>query len=181
RGALLIQTWLIESVIVLQLVPLVKDSKRIRRNTTISIIMLGIGLEMGVLTVALFGPITKNFIFPALQFVRFASLGEYFRGLDISIMGVWIAGIFIKLAVFYYVFVTGLVQLLGLKAYKQLIVPAGIIIISFSMVVSRSIMEFTHFLHFIFPLYSLVIAFILPAFLLIISVFRNKKPADKSI
>ncbi|TYQ17977.1 UNVERIFIED_CONTAM: spore germination protein KB [Acetivibrio alkalicellulosi] len=174
RGGILIQAWLIETVIILQLIPFIKKKNKIRSIITASIVILGMGLMIGVLTIALFGSAAKNFMLPALEFVRYASFGAYFRGVDITIMGVWAGGIFIKISLFFYVFITGLAQLLNIKSYKGLIVPGGLLVITSSMVCSRNIIEAIYFLNFIFPLYSFSIAFILPSLLLLVSIFRSK-------
>jgi len=174
RGAILIQSWMVETVTILQLFPFIKEKKKIRRTVTISIVALGIALQIGVLTIALFGSATKIFMLPALEFVRYASLGEYFRGLDITIMGVWVGGIFVKMSIFFYVFTTGLAQLLNMKSYKELILPVGVLIVTFSMVFSRNIMGGIYFSNFIFPLYSFFVVFLLPVLLLLVSMLRKK-------
>ncbi|MDQ2085570.1 endospore germination permease [Herbivorax sp. ANBcel31] len=173
RGGLLIQSWLVETVIVLQLIPFIKDKKNIRSKVTASIVILGFGLQIGVLTIALFGAATKIFMLPALEFVRFASFGENLRGVDITIMGIWMGGIVVKISIFFYVFTTGLAQLLNIKSYKGLILPSGTLLITFSMAFSRNVMEGNYFANFIKPFYSFSVAFILPTLVLLVSKIRK--------
>lgn len=180
RGALLIQGWLLEAVLILQLIPITRDTERIKRNTLLSIVVLGISMELGVFTIAIFGPLTEQFLFPALEYVRFASLGRFLENLDISIMGVWIIGIFVKVSLFYYIAVVATAQLFNLKSYKYMIAPVGVLISCLSTVTGESIIDIMHFIHFIFPLYSLTIGFIIPGLLLLVSVIRRKPPIAHS-
>ncbi len=174
RGGILIQSWLIESVFVLQLIPFVKEREKIRKHVVLSIVFLSLGLQTGVMTIAVLGPLTGKMLFPALEYVRYASIGVYINNLDISIMVVWISGIFVKIALAYYLAVLALAQLFGFPSYKELVVPVGLLIISLSIVASQSIVKFVHELHYIFPFYSFSMAFILPAILLLVSVIKDK-------
>lgn len=173
RGSILIQAWMIETIIILQLMPFLKDKKKIRSSVTASLVVVGLGLQIGVLIIALFGLATKFFMFPALEFVRYASFGENFRGIDITIMSVWLGGAFIKISAFTYIFIMGLAQLINIKSHKDLIVPGGVLIATYSMVFSRNVMEETYFIGFIKPFYSLSVVFLLPTLLLLVSTLRK--------
>ena len=177
RGSFLIKSYLLEVVVVLQLIPFVSKKDKIRRNTLIAVILLGLSLMVGTLTIAVFGPVTKNFLFPALEFVRYAGTGQFFRNLDISIMGVWIAGIFIKISVFYYCSVLALAQLLNFKSYKPLIIPIGALTLCLSMYSPKTLFQALYFMRFIYPFFVMLIAFVLPTLLLTVSLIRGKTPA----
>lgn len=184
KGGLLIQSWLLEFVIILQLIPYVKDKKNIRKYTTVSVGILFLSMELGVLTIAVFGKLTGELLFPALEYVRFASIGEYIQNLDITIMGVWITGIFAKTTIVYYAIVLGLSQLCGLKTFKSMILPVGLILLSISMAASERIVSLYNFLHRTLPVYSFFVAFLIPALLLVTAVIRGipgngKKKAKK--
>ena len=174
RGSILIQAWIIETIVILQLIPFVNDKKKIRSSVTASLVIIGAGLQMGVLIIALFGSATKSFILPALEFVRYANFGENFRGIDITIMSVWIGGAFVKISVFFFIFILGLARFLNIKSYKDLIIPGGVLLITYSMVFSRNIMEEMYFISFIKPFYSLCVVFLMPLLLLFISTLKKK-------
>lgn len=174
KGGILIQSWLIESVIILQLIPFVKERKKIKRNVIFSVIFLGIGLQTGVMTIAVLGPLTGKLLFPALEYVRYASIGAYINNLDISIMVVWISGIFVKIALSYYLTTLALSQLFGFSSYKEMVVPVGLALIALSVASSQSIVDFMHELHYIFPFYVFSMAFVLPAILRLVSVIKDK-------
>lgn len=180
KGGILIQAWMIETVILLQFIPFTEYKQKTRKYLTLSLVALSISLEVGVLTIAVFGKLTSKLLFPALEYVRYARLGPYIQNLDISIMVVWIAGMFIKIAVSYYAGVLGLSQLFGFKSYKQMIIPAGILIVSLSIASAKMLVNLIHFLHYIFPFYSFTLSFIIPVFLLIVSFFRGKSDQPKT-
>lgn len=173
RGGILVLGWLVQPVVFLQILPFVSDKKTVRRNMNISVIVLGLALELGVLTIAVFGPLTAKLLFPALEYVRFASLGYYIQNLDIIIMVVWVGGIFIKIVVFYYAAVLGISQLFGLKESKALISPVGALIICFSMSTAKTLGELMHALHYVSPLFSSAMALVVPGILLAVSLIRG--------
>jgi len=175
KGSIPLQGWLLQTVILLQLIPFTKSKEKIKKNTLAAVAILGVSLEIGVLTIAVFGDATRDLLLPALNFVRIARIGEYFTNLDISIMGVWVGGIFIKVAVFFFITTLGISQVFGFKSYKPLIIPVGTAIISFSMSISRDIVEFTYYLHYIYPLFSFSVAFFIPLLLFAVSIIKNRK------
>lgn len=172
RGAFLIQAWFLESVLVLQLVPYVRERQSIRKYMLFFILAIFVGLMLGTSIVAVFGPLSGKLLFPALEFVRYAKIGRYMQNLDISIMGLWTTGIFIKIAVFMYVSFHGLVQLLELKDGKRLLLP--LILLTFGMAVSDDRFSETYqTTHYIFPFCSLLVGVVLPVILLIASAIRR--------
>jgi spore germination protein KB len=173
KGGILIQSWLLEIVIILQLVPYVRDKKNIKKYTAISVGILGLSMALGVLIFAVFGRMTGRLLFPALEYARFANIGEYVKNLDITIMAVWITGMFIKAAIIYYAIVLGLSQLCGLKTYKTMILPVGLVLLSISMATSERIVSLYNFLHRIMPFYSFFVAFAIPALLLAVAKIRG--------
>ncbi len=174
KGGLLIQGWVIEIIFLLQIIPFITNKNKIRKYISISTAALGISLETGVLVIAVFGPITGKLIFPALNYIRFASLGPYIHNLDISILVVWIAGIFIKISIFYYVSVHSISQLFGFKSYKSTIVPVGVLLVLFSVISFKMLSQVLYFLHFIYPVCSFMMAFIIPCLLLFTSFIKDK-------
>ncbi|OCL27172.1 hypothetical protein U472_06765 [Orenia metallireducens] len=179
RGALLIQTWLLKSIVLLQLIPFIRKKEKLHRNISIATIMLGNGLMVGVLLIAIFGPLTEHMIFPALGYVRLISFGKYIEHIDALIMLIWLAGIFINIAIYYYAAVLGLAQLLSLKTYKPMISPVGILIICFSIIIAKNQTELLDFIHYIYPFYISTIAIVIPTILLLVSIIKNKHKRDE--
>lgn len=176
KGGLFVQTWLIETVITLMLIPYIKEKEKARKYLNFAILILGGTLIVGASTIAVFGvSLTEKFLFPALEYVRYASLGPNIQNLDMGIMLVWITGIYIKIALSYFVGVLALTQVIGSRSYKRLMVPIGIIIIVFASASARMLIELIYSIKYILPFYFLVIALIIPSILLLISVIRKQK------
>lgn len=173
RGGFLIQSWIGHTIVLLQVIPFVEDKHKIRKKTALGILALCFALEIGVLTIAVFGEFTAKLYFPALEFVRIARLGSYIENLDVIIMVVWIAGIFLKIAWFYYASVLSIAQFCGLKSYRQLVVPIGVLIICFSIVYAKNIMEVVNGTHYLLPLFNTSLSVIIPVILLIVSFIRH--------
>ncbi len=174
KGALLIQAWLLETVVILVYLPFLKDKKKIRGVTILSIILLGLTLLVGILTISVFGEITEKMVFPALYYVRVASFGDFLERLDILFAGVWISGILIKVMIFYHIALVEISNVFSLKSYKAMIIPVGILIAIMSLTTNR-LSDILSFLHFIWPFFSLTASFLIPSVLLIVSVIRKKR------
>ena len=174
KGAFFIHTWMSEAVLFLQIIPYVKEKQKIRRAMNISIIVLGFSLMIGIMTITVFGAaLTAKLLLPALEYVRYAKLGYYIQNLDISIMIVWTSGIFVKIALAYFAGTLALSQLLGLKSYKNIIIPVGAMLIIFSLVSGKTLTDVLFFLKYILPFFFLFIALILPLLLLTVSLIRK--------
>lgn len=176
KGSLLVQGWIAETVIILHLIPYVKDKEKIRKYTNIAIVWVFMSFLAGTLVIAVFGAeLTANFLFPALQYARYISLGPDIQNLDIVIMIFWLAGMFIKIALSYYGCVSALSQMLSLKSYKNFIVTVGLTIIIFASAISKMLVEFLFYIVYITPFYNIFMAFVIPLILLVVSVIRKQK------
>lgn len=176
KGAFLIQTWLTETVVFLQILPYIKERQKIRKYLNLSILTLGGSLMVGILTITVFGVgMTAKLLFPALEYVRFARLGSFLQNLDISIMVVWISGIFVKIAFSYFAGALSLSQALGFKSYKNIIFPVGVLIIAMSCATATKLTNMLFFLKYILPEYFVVMTTLIPLLLLIVAMLRKRK------
>jgi spore germination protein KB len=174
RGGLVILGWMGEIVLVLQLLPYISKQEKINKSVLLGNLVVAVGILLGTMVYALFGPLTELFLIPSLEFARFASLGKYIQNFDLIVMAIWATGIYIKLMIFYFVATFSLAQLCNVNNYKTLVLPAGLLIGSLVISSEVKIVEVLHFLHYIFPLYSVTMTFVIPLILLVLS-FLNKK------
>jgi len=183
KGSVVVHGIMLDIVVALQFIPFVKnkEKRKIKKYVLITTFLLGISLELGVLAIGLFGPLTGLLVLPALEYTQLASLGVYLTNLEILILGIWIGGIFVKLSIFYYVIVLSIAQLFDLKSYRPMIVPVGIFIITFSTVLREQIGRFFYMLHYIDPVTGIIFGLMLPSILLVISLIRGRnKRASKA-
>jgi len=184
RGSVIIHGIMLDIIVALQFIPFVRaqEKSKIKGYVLVTTLVLGISLELGVLAIGLFGPLTKLLVFPALEYTQLARLGAYLTNLEILIAGVWIGGIFIKLAIYYYVCVLGIAQLFSVNSYKPMIVPVGIFIITFATVAREPIGKFFYILHYIDPVAGIIYGLIIPSVLLVVSFIKGKnKKKSKEI
>ena len=174
RGGLVILGWMGVIVLVLQLLPYISKQEKINKSVLLGNLVVAVGILLGTMVYALFGPLTELFLIPSLEFARFASLGKYIQNFDLIVMAIWATGIYIKLMIFYFVATFSLAQLCNVNNYKTLVLPAGLLIGSLVISSEVKIVEVLHFLHYIFPLYSVTMTFVIPLILLVLS-FLNKK------
>lgn len=181
KGSLLILAWVVRTILVLQLIPFTKRKEKIRTSVNFAIGLLILSLLLGTLITSVFGEYTKKLIIPALEYVRYAKLDPFIQNFDITIIVVWISGIFIEISLTFYVSVHCIAQLFSLKSYKNLIVPTGILIITFATISPKSLIELLNFLHYIFPFYVIAMALVLPLILLFASLIKGSTTKKQSI
>jgi spore germination protein KB len=173
-GGIIIASTIAEMVIVLMLYPCVNDQPRVGISGLWAILGLGVAMQIGVLAIGLFSPeVTAVMNFPALEMVRSIKLGHAITHLDVVIMAVWMGGIFLKLALIYYVVVLGLAQWLGLSSYRPLVAPVGIWMVVFSLMGFHSLSDFITLEMKVFPGDSLFHTLLLPLFLLVAAWVRG--------
>lgn len=179
-GGVLLLSFTGEVVLALMLFPFVQDREAVARDGALTIIGLGAAMQIGVLAIGLYTPeVAAKMVFPALEMVRGVSLGKLISHLDVLIMGVWIGGIFIKLAVLYYAAVLGLAQWLGLEDYRPLVAPTGVLLVAFSLLAYRTQGEYyTTALMEVFPGQALIHEFCLPLLLLLVARLRGLRGGE---
>ncbi|MDD4570145.1 MAG: endospore germination permease, partial [Tepidanaerobacteraceae bacterium] len=131
--------------------------------TTISIVTL-FGVEQA-----------KLLVFPFYNVVRMISLGDFFERIDAVFGSIWVLGMFVNIAINYYITVLAAAQLLKLQDYRSLSLAMGTIIVSLSIFQSESMISLNEFLSYkIYTWYTLFFIVVLPLFLLITAVIRKK-------
>lgn len=89
-------------------------------------------------------------------------------------MVTWVAGVLIKISVYYWAIALGSAQLLDLKDYRPLVLPVGVILLALSIMIHDSVMDlFVYtgtFVNFVLIIFEAVI----PLFLLVVAVIRGQ-------
>lgn len=73
--------------------------------------------------------------FPIFQLSKEINIGSIFNRLEAVTAGAWIITLFAKIIMYFYAGVIGLSQLLGLKDYKKIVLPIGLITLVLAEVV----------------------------------------------
>ncbi|MCZ8511603.1 GerAB/ArcD/ProY family transporter [Paenibacillus filicis] len=83
------------------------------------IISMFVLMQSSLFSLLLFGNITGNFTFPVMQAARFISIADFLEHLESLVVVIWIAGVYLKISIYYYVLVLGTAQWLNLSNYNS--------------------------------------------------------------
>jgi spore germination protein KB len=127
--------------------------------------------------IAIFGPdLASSYLAPVLNGARMVHIANFLERMELILVIVWISGGVLKVALFQWVPVLGLAQLLGLKSYRPLVVPAGIFIIALSIWLEPDVIHLFTFMSYVWgTAYGLGYVLVFPAFLLIVISLKGNK------
>lgn len=164
-----------ETIVMAMFIPYLNIPQKARKSATIAVVFVGL-LEIcslvGVVTV--FGTQTARLKYPFLSLARYISITEYIERVDPLIMLMWVGGGIVKIAVFHYCAVLAIAQWLNLKDYRPLVVPVGIILVVFSIILWGNTIELTEQIAKMVPVPFTIIQAGIPAVLLITAKLRRK-------
>ncbi|RKO66481.1 GerAB/ArcD/ProY family transporter [Desulfofundulus salinus] len=176
KGAATPASWLGEIVAFAMIIPFLNKPKEAHRVAALATLFTGFFLLVSILVaITIFGPnVTGHWIFPTYNAVRAVSIANFLERLDTIIVAVWMFGGFAKVGVFYYAAVLGSAQWLGLKDYRPLVAPVGVILAALA-VLCKNIVELLDFLAAVWPPYALSVFEVgMPLVLLIVALARGK-------
>jgi spore germination protein KB len=177
KGAAAPASWLGEIVVFSMIIPFLTRPKEAYRVAAQATLFTGFFLLVSVLvSLAVFGPnLTRSLIFPTYNAVRVVSIANFLERMEAAVVTVWMLGGFAKIGVFYYAAVLGSAQLLGLKEYRPLVAPVGVILVALALL-CENLVVLLDFLARVFPPYSLILFEAgIPLVLLIVALARGKE------
>ncbi len=142
----------------------------------IAVALMAIAAARNTAVMGSLAPITTYVTF---ETIRIINIGEILTRLEILIAIAFIFMAFIKISVFYYASILGLSQMLKLRTYLPLVLPAAALITVLSIINFTSIIEVSPFFSEIYPYYSLPFEIGIPLFTLIIARVRGLPAAKK--
>jgi spore germination protein KB len=102
------------------------------------------------------------------------SFGNFIQRIEVIVAIIWMLTIFFKLVVLFYASTIGFAQVLGVKDYRILTFPLGIILLILSLIVFPNDTYANEFASTSWIPYSFTICIILPFFLILIAKIRKK-------
>ncbi len=173
QGAVSPIAWLGEILTLAMIIPYLTKPKEAYRVAVISVLLSGFILMINTMeSLLIFGPdLANHWLYPTYNAVRVVSIANFLERLDAVILMVWILGGFIKIGVFYYAFVLGSAQWMGLKDYRPLVLPAGLIMGASSyFLFGINIVEYYSHL----PYHLILPEVVIPLLLLIVALAKGK-------
>lgn len=118
--------------------------------------------------------ITSTSRYPIYLLAKEISIGIIFSRLEFIVALVWIITLFIKAVLYFYAGVLGLSQLLGLKEYKSIVIPLGLIIYVLTGIIFPNIDYQKHWDKYVLLPYEATYGLALPAVLLLVYAVKTK-------
>jgi len=176
RGAVSPWAWAAEVSTFAMLIPFIAQPGQALRIAVTTIPLVGLFFTLlAAATVATFGPVIGNMIYPVLNTARVINIAQFIERPEPLIMAIWVTGGLLKISIYYYVTVLGCAQWLALKDYRPLVLPVGAILVALSIILFENILELIHFLAYVWPPYALLtFEFGIPLTLLIIALVRKR-------
>ncbi|KFN03326.1 spore gernimation protein [Bacillus clarus] len=173
--------WFTEFFVISFLLPFLTDRKKGKKWGMISVLAVTLTMVVINLTVLFLfgGMMTSSYLYPVFEAARYIRIGDFFEHLEAFIMVVWVAGIFLKISVFYYALVLGTAQWLKLSDYRPVVFPYGLLMIVFGIWAHPNIPEMTQFYKLVSPLYKPLFLIVIPLCLLFLAMIRKKHNKKK--
>ncbi|WP_434751260.1 GerAB/ArcD/ProY family transporter [Paenibacillus amylolyticus] len=139
KGALAPAAWFSEYIVIAFLLPYVNRQKRTTRVLLGSLLTTTVVMTViNVVCLFLIGDLTDTFVFPVMIAARYITIADFLQHIESIIIAVWIFGIYVKISVFLYIFVTSTAEWFGLKDYKPLVSSLSFLCIIFSFWIASS-------------------------------------------
>lgn len=182
KGAASPLAWFGEIVTLAVLIPYLNRPEQAHRVALFGILGTVIIFETTVIgIIAIFSPpLTAGYLFPVLNGARIIHLANFLERMELVLVVIWTMAGVMRVSLLHWVLVLGSAQCLGLKDYRPMVLPVGVILAALFMLIHKGILEEYYFLAWVWPLYSLIIfEFGLPLLLLAVAAIRGLrgKPA----
>ncbi|WML44220.1 GerAB/ArcD/ProY family transporter [Neobacillus sp. PS3-40] len=167
-----------EMVVFTMLLPYLNEPKKAKLVCLGGIILSGINITITTLVnIAVLGAdLYARSPFPLLNTIGKIQIGNFIERLDVFFMLYLMVGGFFKITIFFYAALAGTADIFKFKSQKKLCFPIGLIILFASMTIASNYAEHAKEGLKVIPIYlHWPFQIIIPAILLIIAYFRNRK------
>ena len=176
-GSVVPSSWYGEIVVLVILLPMVNKPQEIMHKGALALLATLFFLTADTLiTLTIFGPdLTGDLLFPFWYLVKHIEFGNYVQRIESLFVLLWMMGIVIKVAVFYYLVCYTTSQVLSLKGYKPILYVAAFVQILGATFLFKNTPQLSEFLSHNWPPFGLLFEVGLPLILLAVAVMRGKR------
>jgi len=176
KGTLAPLAWFGELITIAVFLPYFNRPQDGYRICALAVFLITFMLGLAIFQViAVFGPLVPaSYLFPTFTSVRLIQLANFVERLEILVVAIWVAGGMLKVGIFYWIIVLGAAQTLGLRTYRPLILPVGVLILALSFIFHRSSVDMIRYIGLTWPFYGLTHELLLPLFLFGIALLKGK-------
>lgn len=128
---------------------------------------------VSLVTVSVFGPLTDKLVWPFFKVARVASFGVVLARIDPLVLGFWVAGACLKLAVHLYAAVVTFAHVVGLRDWRPIVFAMSALVGAYAAGHLDSFIEHGYMLAYFWPPYTQVFQLVLPALVLLVASVRR--------
>ena len=119
--------------------------------------------------------------FPSTMAISLINLGEVLERLEMLVAIEFLVCVFVKVSICTFAVCNGISKVFGFNDYKFTATPVVLLMLSFSFIVYKSIMEMTFFAFSIWPFYAFPFEVIIPLIVFILAEIRSRDSVAKSV
>jgi len=182
KGAFVSSSDFIFVAFIAAVLPYVNKPRECRRGLAIGLAAAGMVILVPIIAaIGVMGPaVAQTTLYKGYMALRYISYAKFIEHLDNFGLAIFTLGQVIKITVFYYASCLMAGQLLGLRSYRPLIVPAGIIILVLSRVLFKNAAQLARFFITFWPVHNYVFELAIPLFLLLLAILRKKGESEQN-
>jgi len=176
KGAMTPAVWRGELYIILWLYPYLNQKKEDYQAAFGMVLLAGIVSTLVVATtIGVFGDLyTARLVYAANTLARYISVAGILERLELFIVIMWVAGLIVKLGIFFHTASIAAATTLNLKNYRILVGPVALTTIIIGNIFYGSYVQVVEFLSKVWPYYGGIIQLAIPGLVLLIAVLRKK-------
>lgn len=170
-----------ESVLFLGAMFSLKTKKSPYKVYFLSVLFAGILIiNLTIRNIAILGPMLPKLYFPSHVAVGRINTLDIFQRMEVSVVLVFINGVFIKCSICLFVACKGISRVLGLHDYRSIVTQVGVLTIYFAYTVYPNIMEMKYWAFKVYQYYSFPMQVILPIIIWIFAEVYNKRKMSRN-
>lgn len=118
---------------------------------------------------------TERHLYPSYVLAKQINIGNFLERVEILIAGIWFITVYFKTTFYFYGFAAGVAHVLGVKDYRSLLLPLGMITVVYSLIVYPNTAYMIDFDSTVYVPYALSFTIGLPLILLVAAAVSRMK------
>ena len=180
QGTLIVDGWFCQFMLVAFLYPAIREQDRkiaLRTGHWTVAAVAAIMLVVNLFILMVLNGIAAKTNYPVLFATRLIRVADFIEHVESIILIIWVLGAFIKISLYYYVAAVGIADCLGLRHYRTIVYPVGLLVCAMTVWVAPNLQALSGFISTTGTFYILTGYIAFPALLLAIALLRRKSRA----
>lgn len=174
KGSLAPAAWFSEYIIIAFLIPNVNQKQGLTRSMLISLLVTTVAMiASNLFCLFLMGDLTDSFAYPFMIATRYITIADFLQHIEAVVIAIWIFGIFVKISVFLYLFVTSVAEWLNMEDYRPIVFPLSFLCLVFAYWVASGQSSIASLLGSSANVYTLAFLLFIPAILYVIALLKR--------